>query len=145
MKVRKYHSEDNPQVVHLWETVFDDTGVHNQPNYMLDQKLGVDDLIFVAEENKQIIGACIGGYDGHRGWLYAIAVSPAQRSNGIGSALVDFALSSLHTLGCPKVNLQIRGSNPDVVAFYQKLGFQVEDRISMGLNFDERNVSKPSK
>lgn len=132
MRVRKYQSTDREQVTQLWADVFNETAIYNQPNAMLDEKLAVDDLVFVAEANHQITGACIAGYDGHRGWLYSIAVSPSQRLAGTGRSLVDFALTSLASIGCHKVNLQIRGSNPDATGFYNKLGFQVEDRISMG-------------
>jgi len=43
--------------------------------------------------------------------------------------------SELILLGCPKLNLQVRGTNPEVVSFYEKLGYGVEDRISMGKRF----------
>ncbi|MFT6432461.1 MAG: VCBS repeat-containing protein [Candidatus Azotimanducaceae bacterium] len=132
MPVRKYQERDRDQVTQLWTEVFNESAAYSQPNSMLNEKLAVDDLVFVAENNNQITGACIAGYDGHRGWLYSIAVSPAQRLAGTGRSLVDFAVTSLASLGCQKVNLQIRGSNPDAAGFYKKLGFQVEDRISMG-------------
>ena len=135
MKVRKYREDDRAQVIALWAEVFETSTPYNEPASMLAEKLRHDDLIFVAVRDARIIGACIAGYDGHRGWLYSIAVSPSQRLSGIGHALVDFALASLKALGCHKVNLQIRGSNPEAVGFYNKTGFQVEDRISMGLSF----------
>ena len=74
----------------------------------------------------------MGGYDGHRGWVYSLAVEEARRHRGIGSALVDNIEEALKALGCLKVNLQVVGSNSSVVDFYEKLGFSVEDRISMG-------------
>ncbi len=136
MNVRKYQPQDRDQVLQLWQEIFADTAPHNQPAFMLDEKLKVDDLVFVAEAEDVITGACIAGYDGHRGWLYSIAVSPSRRLSGTGRALVDFALASLHTLGCAKVNLQIRGSNPDVADFYRTIGFEIEDRISMGIRLN---------
>jgi len=92
----------------------------------------VDDLIFIVEENQELIGACIAGYDGHRGWLYAVAVDPAHRRKGIGEKLVKHSLRILKETGCIKVNIQIRSSNTGVAAFYQSIGFEVEDRLSMG-------------
>ena len=74
----------------------------------------------------------MGGYDGHRGWVYSLAVDEARRHTGIGSALVARIEESLKALGCLKVNLQVVGSNSSVVDFYKRLGFSVEDRISMG-------------
>ena len=80
----------------------------------------------------RVIGTVMGGYDGHRGWVYSLAVDEAKRHTGIGSALMDKIEQALKSLGCLKVNLQVVGSNSGVVEFYEKLGFSVEDRISMG-------------
>jgi ribosomal protein S18 acetylase RimI-like enzyme len=99
---------------------------------MIEAKLQVDDKIFVAEDKGQIVVACMAGYDGHRGWLYSVAVNPDQRRRGIGQELIRFAVKALKEIGCIKVNLQIRASNHEVRAFYESLGFGVEERISMG-------------
>lgn len=74
----------------------------------------------------------MAGYDGHRGWVYYLAVDPAYRRNGIGTALMEKAEGLLVQKGCPKLNLQIRADNSDLQAFYEKLGYTVEERISMG-------------
>jgi ribosomal protein S18 acetylase RimI-like enzyme len=94
--------------------------------------LAVDDLIFVAAAGGHLFGACMAGYDGHRGWLYAVAVLPAQRRDKIGSSLINHAMAALKQRGCIKINLQIRPTNAPVAAFYQALGFDIEDRLSMG-------------
>lgn len=75
----------------------------------------------------------MGGYDGHRGWIYSLAVKPEFRELGVGTRLVQGILEELKTRGCLKVNLQVLGSNRQVVEFYRKNGFAVEDRISMGI------------
>ena len=79
-----------------------------------------------------MIGTVLGGYDGHRGWVYSLAVDDHERQRGIGSALIDNIERKLKALGCLKVNLQVVASNSGVVEFYKRLGFSVEDRISMG-------------
>ena len=61
-----------------------------------------------------------------------MAVSPRYRRQGIGTALVRGAEEGLARLGCPKLNLQVRASNREVVAFYEHLGYGVEERVSMG-------------
>jgi hypothetical protein len=132
MFIRKYQSHDKDSLIALWEEVFPNAAPHNQPAKVIAEKLVVDDLIFVAEKDDKILGACQAGYDGHRGWLYGVAVSPAQQRQGIGTELVKAALKALQERGCGKVNLQIRAGNYAVAAFYETLGFEVEDRISMG-------------
>ncbi len=74
----------------------------------------------------------MGGYDGHRGWVYAVAVKQEFQRQGIATALMRQLEKKLKELGCPKINLQIRTSNTEVVAFYRKLGYDVEGRVSMG-------------
>jgi ribosomal protein S18 acetylase RimI-like enzyme len=74
----------------------------------------------------------MGGYDGHRGWIYSLAVSPPARRRGIGTALMRHAERELAARGCPKVNLQVLASNSGTVEFYKKLGYVVEERVSMG-------------
>ena len=131
MTVRKFRQQDKEALVSLWRAVFPDDPPHNEPSRMIEEKLKVDDLIFVAEEDGNIVGGCMAGYDGHRGWLYAVAVLPACRGRGTGSHLVEFAMEHLKQLGCIKVNLQLRAGNR-AAAFYRAIGFSVEDRISMG-------------
>ena len=86
----------------------------------------------VALANDKVVGTVMGGYDGHRGWVYSLAVDDRERHRGVGSALLDKIEEALKALGCLKVNLQVVASNSGVVEFYEKLGFTVEDRISMG-------------
>ncbi|BAY43543.1 GCN5-related N-acetyltransferase [Scytonema sp. HK-05] len=81
---------------------------------------------------RAIVGTIMAGYDGHRGWLYTAAVSPQHRRQGIGSKLVQHAESVLIAMECPKINLQVRASNAEVVAFYKKLGYFTEERITHG-------------
>jgi len=131
MNIRKYKAQDRALVIALWKASFPDDPPHNEPGTMLDTKLGIDDLIFVVVQEDRIVGACIAGYDGHRGWLYAMAVAPGCRRQGIGSALIHFVMTELKRLGCTKLNLQIRANNMAVAAFYRALGFSVEERLSM--------------
>ena len=132
MDIRLYHETDRPQLVAFWKKVFPDDPPHNDPARVIDAKLKVDDLIFVATEAGQIIAAAMAGYDGHRGWLYSVGVDQAKRRNGIGSKLVRHIIRALHDQGCIKINLQVRSANAALVSFYESLGFKVEDRISMG-------------
>lgn len=132
MNIRKYIEKDRDQLIGLWKDVFPEDPAHNEPSKVIEQKLAVDDLIFIAEREGEIIGACIAGYDGHRGWLYSVAVARAHRRHGTGTKLLKTALRALKALGCPKVNIQIRATNTAVADFYRSLGFSAEERLSMG-------------
>ena len=121
------------QVIALWEAVFGYDAPHNKPAVTIDKKLEVNDgLFFVAVGSEAVVGTIMAGYDGHRGWIYSVAVAPSHRRKGIGSRLITTAERALIGKGCVKINLQIVEGNDSVVAFYASLGFSVEKRISMG-------------
>lgn len=121
------------QVVALWQEAFGYDTAHNLPSLAIDKKLAVNDgLFFVATDRKVVIGTLLAGYDGHRGWLYSVAVRADYRRQGLGASLVRHAEQALTALGCMKINLQITGGNDAVVGFYEALGYGVEPRISMG-------------
>ena len=121
------------QVIALWEKVFGYETDHNAPALVIDKKLAAhDDLFFVAVQGDELVGTVMAGYDGHRGWIYSLAVHPEHRNQSIGSKLVDFAEKQLKTLNCMKVNLQIMAGNESVQHFYETIGYAVEERISMG-------------
>ena len=121
------------QVVALWQEAFGYDTAHNLPTLAIDKKLAVNDgLFFVATDKKTVIGTILAGYDGHRGWLYSVAVHADYRRHGLGSSLVRHAEQALMALGCMKINLQITSGNDAVAGFYEALGYGVEARISMG-------------
>jgi ribosomal protein S18 acetylase RimI-like enzyme len=126
-------STDRVQVVELWQKVFGYETAHNEPNLAISKKIATNDgLFFVAVENTVVVGTIMAGYDGHRGWLYSVAVDPKIRLHGLGSSLVQHAEKALAELGCMKVNLQLLATNEATAAFYKSIGYSVEPRLSMG-------------
>lgn len=133
LTVRPFRDEDHDALVRLWATVFADDPPHNAPAGLIARKRGVQpELLLVAVADDGLVGAIMAGFDGVRGWLHHLAVEPGARRRGIGAALVHAAEAGLARLGCPKVNLQVRATNAGVVAFYRRLGYAAEERLSMG-------------
>lgn len=133
-EIRQYDDfNDRSQVIELWRAVFGYEAAHNDPSLSIAKKLAIkDDLFFVATDGLSVIGTVMAGYDGHRGWLYAVAVHPERRRSGLGDGLVRAAEDALNALGCMKVNLQLLASNEATADFYKSLGYTVEPRLSMG-------------
>lgn len=130
--------EHRKQVVGLWKDTFGYDSPRNDPEFVIDQKIAMlDGLFFVAAHKEGIVGTVMAGYDGHRGWIYALAVHPGHRKKGIASLLLSHAEKRLASLGCVKINLQILKGNADVQRFYRANGYALEDRISMGKQIDE--------
>lgn len=131
--IRDYTDSDFPAVTALWDIVFSDDAPRNRASVAIPQKQNFQPgFIFVADDAGRLVGTTMAGYDGHRGWLYGVAVHPDHQRQGIATALVNHAVAALKALGCDKVNLQVRAGNEAVVAFYESLGFETEPRVSMG-------------
>lgn len=130
--IAPYEPTDEAAVIGLWHRC-NLVVPHNDPRHDIWLKLQVQpELFFVAHADAQLVGTVMAGYDGHRGWLNYVAVAPEYRKHGIGRALVEQATAKLKALGCPKINLQVRASNTGVIAFYERLGFRLDDVVSMG-------------
>ena len=140
IEIRPYLESDEAAVAELWREVFPDSSAWNHPETDIQRKLSVQrELFLVATIGTELVGTAMAGYDGHRGWVYTVAVRPSHRRQGIGTALMRSVEERLARLGCPKLNLQVRAANQEVVAFYERLGYEVEERISMGRRLAENS------
>lgn len=132
MKIRAYAPADEAAVVALWEAC-GLTRPWNDPRKDIRRKLAVrPDLFLVGELGGEVIGTAMAGYEGHRGWINYLAIAPAHQRKGLARSLMDEAERLLRESGCPKINLQIRTSNAGAIEFYRRLGFSVDDTVSMG-------------
>ncbi len=133
MEIRKYQEADFGGVKNLWEAAFPNDPPWNRVELAIPAKVAVQpDLLLIAVDDDIVVGSVMAGYDGHRGWLYSVAVRHSVQRSGVATALVRQAERALRSLGCIKVNLQVRVTNEAVVSFYTGLGYEVEDRVSLG-------------
>lgn len=79
----------------------------------------------------ELAASVMAGYDGHRGWIYYLAVAPGRRTGGLGRQMMEAAEEWLTLQGCPKVEVIIRGDNSTVRDFYDRIGYRAEDRLLM--------------
>jgi ribosomal protein S18 acetylase RimI-like enzyme len=132
MIIRPYETRDEAAVIALWQAC-GLTRPWNDPKRDIARKLTTQaELFLVGTVQQTVIASAMVGYDGHRGWLYYLAVEAAHRSKGYGAALVRKAEQLLLERGCPKINLLVRSSNAGVVAFYRKLGYGQDEVVSLG-------------
>lgn len=131
--IRPYRDTDEKAVIDLWAAELPATAPHNEPEITIRKKHESGcDLFYVAVVDGVVAGTVMGGYDGHRGWIYTVAVASAYRRQRIGTALLRHVEQALADRGCLKINLQVRTSNAGVIEFYRKLGYSLDDVISMG-------------
>jgi len=132
MTARPYTPENRDEVVALW-TECGLTQSRNNPEEDIRRKLEVNpELFLVGIINDKVVATVMGGYEGHRGWINYLAVEPSYQRRGLGRQIMREVENRLNDIGCPKINLQIRVGNREVVEFYQHIGYEVEDRVSMG-------------
>jgi len=133
MTIRPFQEDDELQVVELWRASFPDDTVVHEPRAAIQRKLGVQrDLFLVGVLDERVIATALAGFDGYRGWVYRVAVAPELQGRGYGRAIMVETERRLREKGCAKLNLQVRGTNTDVIKFYERLGYSVSERISMG-------------
>lgn len=132
MNIRAYQPADEPAVIALWK----ECGLvrpQNDPRADIRRKLAVNpELFLVGTIDGQIAASVMAGYEGHRGWINYLAVAPALQQLGYGRQIMARAEELLLALGCPKINLQVRTTNQQVIEFYQRLGFVQDEVVSLG-------------
>ena len=132
MRVRTFEERDTDAVIRLWE----DCGLTrpwNDPRRDIERKRTTQpELFLVGDDSGAVVASAMVGYDGHRGWVYYLAVDPARRGLGHSRALMAEAERLLIERGCPKIMLMVRASNTKVVDLYEHLGYAREDTMVMG-------------
>ncbi len=130
--IRPYTAADQSDVINVWQAC------HlivpwNDPVRDIETKMNVQpDLFLVGLLHEDIVSTIMIGYEGHRGWINYLAVSPQVQRKGIGTYMMKEAEHLLKERGCPKINLQIRKNNAAVISFYESVGYSFDDVVSMG-------------
>ena len=132
MIVRIFAMPDKTAVISLWQAC-ELIVPQNDPGKDIDRKLAVNpELFLVGEHRGEVVASVMGGYEGHRGWINYLAVTPDHRGNGYGKMIMSEIEARIRAKGCPKINLQVRSSNDAVIRFYESLGYGRERVAGMG-------------
>ena len=136
MKVREFSKDDEQQVIQLWN----DCKLvvpWNNPHRDIQRKVKIQpELFLVGIHENRLVASVMGGYDGHRGWVYYLAVHPDYQQKGFARRMMLEIENRLHKLGCPKINLQVRNRNLKVIEFYKRIGYKLDDVVSFGKRID---------
>ena len=145
MLIRPFARRDEDAAIALWRAC-DLTRPWNDPRRDIARKLTVQpELFLVGEEGGKLVATLMAGYEGHRGWVNYLAVSPPHRRRGYARVLMQEAESRLLALGCPKLNVQVRSANAEALDFYRALGYLRDEAVSLGkrLIADQPTETKP--
>ena len=123
--------KNTQSIIEIWEEV-KLVRSWNNPNDDIENALSTltSTILLLCSEN-QIIGTVMVGYDGHRGWIYYLAVRTELQKQGYGKKMVQEAENWLRAKNVPKVNLMIRNTNEQVKGFYQAIGYKDDEVITM--------------
>jgi ribosomal protein S18 acetylase RimI-like enzyme len=132
MKIRAFSISDEAAVIELWRRC-DLVRPWNDPHKDIQRKLTTQpELFLVGEVAGQLVASVMAGFDGHRGWVNYLAVSPEHRNAGLGRTLMRRVEVALEARGCPKLNLQVRTTNHAVLEFYRHIGYATDEVVSLG-------------
>ena len=137
MRVRPFRDEDEAEVVALWRGAGLLGNPLNDPardiRFCRESRHGE---VLVGEAEGRLAATAMVGHDGHRGWLWYVAVRPDLQGLGLGRAVVKAAEAWLAARGVAKAELLVRDSNTRVVGFYQRLGYVQEPRALLAKRLD---------
>jgi ribosomal protein S18 acetylase RimI-like enzyme len=102
---------------------------------------GVNATVLVGRAADTIVATAMVGHDGHRGWVYYVAVDPDQRAKDFGRSIMAAAEDWLRQQGVAKAMLMVRPDNVSVRAFYDKLGYEAQERVILAKWLDGREMT----
>lgn len=133
--IRAFSPADAEAVIALWQ----ECGLvrpWNDPHKDIARKLNEQPELFLVvcagSREGVVVASAMVGFDGHRGWVYYLAVALGMQRQSLGRALMARAEQLLIERGCPKLMLMVRSSNAAVIDFYRELGYGEENVTVMG-------------
>ena len=135
-KFRIATATDRDAVIALWQACAL-TRPWNDPVADFDRAVetATSDIL-VRHDGDELIASVMVGYDGHRGWVYYLAVHPGQRRRGLGREMMEAAEAWLRERAAPKIQLMVRSDNAEVIAFYEAFGLDRQDVVTLGRRLD---------
>lgn len=132
MEIVEYKPEYENAVIELWEKC-GLTRPWNNPRCDIERKMkDKPELFLLGLIDGKLVASAMGGYEGHRGWVYYLGIDPEHRRHGLGKQIMTAIEKKLLEMDCPKINLQVRAGNTRALNFFRKIGYNTEERISLG-------------
>jgi len=137
--IREVGDDDVEAVVALWR----DCGLTrpwNDPHadVAAARRNPTSTVLVALDESSAVVGTAMAGYEGHRGWLYYVAVAPGLQGTGLGRRVVAAAEAWLQDAGAAEVRLMVRTSNTRVLGFYARLGYTDREATVLGRSLPSR-------
>ena len=132
MRIAEITDQDVAPVVALWERC-GLTRPWNDPEHDIDlARRSTTSTLLVGHEDDAVVASAMAGFDGHRGWVYYLAVDNERRGEGLGRTMMAAAEAWLADRGAPKLQLMVRAENAEALDFYARLGFERQAVVTLG-------------
>lgn len=136
MQISELPTHLQDAAVELWERC-GLTRPWNDPVADLRRAMGgPSSTVLAALDSDALLGTAMVGHDGHRGWVYYLAVYPALRGQGIGWALMEACEAWLVARAVPKIQFMVRADNAAVLGYYEHLGYADQNVAVLGRRLD---------
>ena len=136
MRIERLPDDLRDAAVALWHEA-GLTRPWNDPHADLALALrGPASTVLAAFDGERLVGTAMTGHDGHRGWVYYLAVAGDVRRRGVGRALMAAAEEWLREREIPALNLMVRADNTEALGFYDRLGYETSTVVVRGKRFD---------
>jgi ribosomal protein S18 acetylase RimI-like enzyme len=120
---------DVAEIVALWQACGLTRPWNDPATDIAFARRGSNATVLIGRDDSSIVATVLVGHDGHRGWVYYLAVDPNHRHKGYGRIMMDTAENWLRETGIEKLQLLVRADNKSVKNFYQSLGYSEQERI----------------
>ena len=136
--------DDLAEVIALWQACHLTRPWNDPAADIALARRGENSTVLVGREGAAIVATAMVGHDGHRGWVYYVAIDPKRQAQGHGRAIMDAAEAWLRRAGVPKVQLLVRRENTRADAFYQSLGYDESTSVMFSKWLDGREQTPQS-
>lgn len=138
LAITEITDSDIPAVIALWQACGLTRPWNDPASDIALARRGKHSTVLVGRVGAQIVATAMVGHDGHRGWVYYVAVDPARQKQGLGRAIMHAAEDWLRAAGLPKLQLLVRRENAKAGAFYQSIGYEEAETIVFAKWLDGR-------
>jgi len=143
MKIENFSLKFYEDVVDIWKRTgisITSSDTKEEVNVMLNKN---PDLSLIAKIDEKIIGVVMGGFDGRRGYVHHLAIDPKYQKKGYGKLLMNELIERFQKKRVHKVHLFIEKHNKDVIAFYNKLGWDIRSDLIMMSFIPDKKLYMP--
>lgn len=139
LAVAEIADDDVEAVIALWQHCGLTRPWNDPASDIALARRNANSTVLVGRDGDTIVATAMVGHDGHRGWVYYVAVDPARQKKGFGRAIMAAAEQWLRQAGLPKLQLMVRRENAKAGAFYRSIGYEESDTVVFAKWIDGRN------